>query len=45
MIDAAIQGGSVAELNHKNMSVALRIGRRNIKLVSGDGASTSEGKH
>ena len=45
MIDAAIQGGSTAELNHKNMTVALRIGRRNIKLVSGDGVSTREGKH
>ena len=45
MIDAAIQGGSVAELNHKNMSVALRIGRRNVKLVGGDGVATREGTH
>ena len=45
MIDAAMEGGSTAELNHKNMSVALRIGRRNIKLVGGDGVATSEGKH
>ena len=45
MIDAAIEGGGVAELNHKNMSVALRIGRRNIKLVGGDGVPTREGTH
>ena len=43
MIDAAIQGGSVAEFNHKNMTVALRIGRRNVKLVGGDGVPTREG--
>ena len=45
MINAAIQGGSVAELNHKNMTVALRIGRRNVKLVGGDGVPTREGTH
>ena len=45
MIDAAIEGGSVAELNHKNMTVALRVGRRNIKLVGGDGVPTREGTH
>ena len=45
MIDAAIEGGSTAELNHKNMTVELRIGRRNVKLVGGDGVPTREGTH
>ena len=45
MIDAAIEGGGVAELNHKNMTVALQIGRRNLKLVGGDGVPTREGTH
>ena len=45
MITAAIEAGSVAELHHKNITVALRVGRRNIKLVGGDGVATSEGKH
>ena len=45
MIDAAIEAGTVAELHHKNMSVALRVGRRNVKLVGGDGLPTREGLH
>ena len=45
MIDAAIEGGVVAELHHKTMSVELRVGRRNIKLVAGGGVATCEGKH
>ena len=45
MIDAAIEGGGVAELNHKNMTMALRVGRRNVKLVGGDGVPTREGTH
>ena len=45
MIDAAIEGGGVAELNHNNMTVTLRTGRRNVKLVGGDGVPTPEGTH
>ena len=45
MINAAIEAGAVAELHHKNMTVALRVGRRNIKFVGGDGAPTREGTH
>ena len=45
MIDAAIEAGGVAELHHKHMTVAIRVGRRNIKLVGGDGVATSGGTH
>ena len=45
MITTAIEAGGVAELNHKNMTVALRVGRRNVKLVGGDGVPTREGTH
>ena len=45
MVDAAIKAGGVAELHHKNISVAIRVGRRNIKLVGGDGVATRGGKH
>ena len=45
MINAAIEAGGNTEVHHKNMTVTLRVGRRNIKLVGGDGVATSEGKH
>ena len=45
MINAAIEAGAVAELHHKNMTVALRVGRCNVELVGGDGVATREGKH
>ena len=45
MITAAIEAGGVAELNHKKMTVALRVGRRNVKLVGGDGVPIREVTH
>ena len=45
MIEAAVEAGSVAELDSKKMAVSLQIGRRNLKLVGGDGVPTGSGLH